>query len=240
MTISGADNLMRANIVWNLESGQEIAVTSLHLSVQHFTGNDLTWPDATQQVADVLSDKLTSHWSDLGTMISNKVNVSRIDTYRLDDTGHALDKGTHGYANTDVVGAATGAMLPPSSAVVLQLWGYTPGGFVQHPRRHRGRLFLPGAVISVLDPNTGLISTTNQDSLAGWWGAFFNDLQGAHVGTPVPPGNSSDFIKTGIYSKRDNDFVQLQAVTVAHLPAVQRRRINALASTHSAATTINS
>lgn len=73
-----------------------------------------------------------------------------------------------------------------------------------------------------------------RDEIAAAWGSFMNDIQGMHLGT-----GGTVYPKTGVLSRKDGAFYQLESVSVPDLFAVQRRRQNKLVNNVSALQTIN-
>lgn len=228
-----------ADLVWSLDFGAEIAVNRLWLQHHHITGNSFDWGDALQKIADHVASSFQTHGGQILGHINTSTYLNRIDAYSIDAaTGLANDKRTHVCGATDVKGTASSGMLPPSTAVVVQLWGYDPATYAVHPRRRRGRLFMCGVDMNCL-ANDGTVSSTAQSDLTQGWSAFFNDLQGMSVDSGGQPIGTGDWMNCGVLSRRDQAFYQLEAVSVAHLPGVQRRRINAFQSTHSTPGVIN-
>ena len=220
-------NTLRANLNWSTESGNEIAVTALHL---HSDVAD--WASSLQDIVDGVGGAFNTHWGDLGAYHATTCKLKSIDLYGLNPTtGKASDKATWSPGESSLAGTGSGGMLPPSTAVVVQLWGYPIAGFVENQRRHRGRIFLPGMVQGALNPATGLVSDTVMAGLGGAWGAVINAINAAeHAGQGLAT--------VAILSRRDQSLNNVQGVTVAQLPAVQRRRINALASNRGPSTAI--
>lgn len=223
--VSIPDDVVRINIVWATDNGQEIAVNTLHSKLHHFTGNTVDWDAVTQQIASGVATRLTGHWNDLQQGISNSGKITRVDAYHLDNAGHTLNKGTQGTGNPGLVGTA-GSMMPPHLAAVVQLWGFTPGGFSHGARSHRGRLFLPSLAGVVVD-GEGLLSSSAANQFSFAWAGLLNDVQGMNVGGSTG-ANSSDYVDVGILSRKLGVFSNITAVTCSRTFAVQRRRINKL------------
>ena len=227
-----------ADLVWN-DSGKEIAVNRIWLQHEHHDTVEFNWGDALQTIADKFVESLGT--ADTGgqimSYISNQVTLTRVDAYQIGTDGHATDKRTS-TPSTTVGGSATGNHIPLVGAVV-QLWGYNPASFVQHARRHRGRLFAPGTPASLFTA-TGELPSGTADDIAERWASFLNDIQGMHVGESAGlPGGPTDSMNVGILSRVDQAFRQLEAVTCAYKPGTQHRRMNKLPNTRSTSSSID-
>lgn len=229
-----------ADMVWNVDS-KEIAVSRVWLQHHHTTGGSFAWGDALQTIADKVVSSLqdSSAGGQILSTISNRISLTRVDAYQIGTDGKATDKRSHITGAGDTVSGSSSSDWIPSLSAVIQLWGYNPSTFVQHPRRRRGRTYAPGTPSSYFNV-TGELGPTVANDLAGRWGAFMNDLQGMHVGDSVGvPGAPNDSMNVGVLSRTDAAFYQLEAVTVAYKPGWQHRRMNALADTRSSSTTIS-
>jgi hypothetical protein len=227
MTVTGRDDLAALDYVWAIESGQEIAVNRIYFQHNHGTGNEFTWPEGLGKLAqkgvDAVTEAAPSGGNNLQHYLSSKVALTRCDAYaQWGADGKATQKETVTPAST-LQGGNTGGAVPPHLAVVVGLWAFT--GFDPHQRRKRGRMFLPPVGETYIGDD-GRIDTNTITALTDTMTAFFNDLQGAHANDGTGP--ALDFWNVGVYSRADNTFNQLQAVTVSKDFAVQRRRLNKL------------
>lgn len=221
-----------ADLVWSIE-GKEIAVNRIWLQHEHQATVNFTWGDALQTIADKVVSSLDTGGSGHGvlTYVSSGVWLSRVDAYQIGTDGKATDKRSHALTQNAVQGNSGGDYVP-SLGAVIQLWGYDPATFTQHPRQHRGRLYAPGTPFGLFT-DTGELAASFADSMAGAWADFMNDLQGMHVGDTAGPG-PTDNMNVGVLSRTAQQFYQLRAVTVALKPGYQRRRMNKLAAGRSA------
>lgn len=227
MPVLPSDELCVAEIVWQVESGAEIAVNRLYFEHQHFTGDSYSWGDALQTVADHVVSSLTGHGSSLQNYLTDQCQLARVDVYKLGQAdGKATDKRTHTVADGTFKGGSAARILPPIFAATIQLWAYKPAEFAQHPRRRRGRLFFPMLNTVQLGSDGMLTDAATADLTAGW-AAVLNDLQGMHVSGESTTGGP-DYMNVGVLSLKDNAFHQLEAVSVAKKPAIIRSRMNKL------------
>lgn len=220
--------LARVDIVWKIESGGEIAVNTFWMQHVHHDTETFTWGDALQTIADKVATSMVANLNSSLGSISNTAHVDHIDAYQVGTDGRSTDKRTHVCAPTDIPGRASGGnILPPFLCAVVQTWGMVPGTFKSHPRRFRGRMFWPLTSDNALGAD-GLLTSSFQDGLRGEMQAFFNDMQGMHVSSGELTGGAADFMKMGVLSRVDQAFYQMEAVSVAKKPGVQRRRMNKL------------
>lgn len=236
------DELAVCDLVWSIEGGQEIAVNRIWMQHVHHDTVTFSWGDALQTIADHVVTSLGESGSGGGirSFIHTDCYLNRVDAYQIGVDGKATDKRSHVCTTTEFAGSASGQMLPPIIGPVIQLWGYPPTSYTLHARRHRGRIFMPGATSSILGSD-GLISFGNKGDLGSAWGAIFNDLQGMHVGSSFGVGGGpTDSMNVGVLSRTDGAFRQLAAVSVASKPGVQRRRMNKLANGAVVSTAISS
>lgn len=235
--------LCAVEATWALESGAEICVNRFWLQHVHQTGNSFSWPDDLHTVASKVATSLLSKQGPGGysvrQLVTSQASLTKVDAYAVGTDGKATAKAT----STPDAGTNNGGMggteLPPQMAPIVQLWAYN--GFVQHARRHRGRVYAPPPASSALATN-GRLSSDFMANIVDAWSAFFNDVQGMHVGSDasgVALGGSSDIMRTGVLSRVDNAFYQLESVSVAQDLGVQRRRTNKLSRAIPARTTIS-
>lgn len=214
-----------ADIVWSLESGQEIAVNRLWLSHVHFTGQTFSWGDALQTIADHVVSSISSPPSGSSPLqyIQSATKLTRVDAYSIGTDWKATDKRTHDATADNVSGTMTGQALPPIFSPVLHLTAFT--GYVSNARRRTGRLFLPAPSDSALGTD-GLLTSTFRNNVANAWTNSLNDIQGMHVSGG--DGSASDYMSVVVVSRLDGLAHQLESVKVNNKPGIVKSRMNKL------------
>ena len=200
-------------------TGEE-AICGFWVNHAHTTGNTFSWDTALQQLADDTVSKLVSHWADLGSHHGGSYEIVQVKAAQIGTDGSEINAKTS-VPDTDALKGNGGGVMPPEVAVCISLLGYVPGTFVSHAGRKRGRMYLPYIATSQAD-TSGKISS--QAAFVDHWTAFFNDIQGMHVGTTVPPGGSSDFWGLVIPSKIDAGITQVERIGCDDQFDSQRRR----------------
>lgn len=195
---------------------------------RHYAGNGFDWDEATQTAAHNIVQKLVSHWSNLHAMWTNKVRIDGVKVAHVDSSGKTLAEGLENITDNALQGSYSGEAMPPETAWILGLWGYSPGSFVARAGTKRGRMYI-GGLSSSLQTNDGLVDQDVSDGYLAAWQSFFNDVQGMHCGTPPPitdPNPNNDYFKVGIVSPTAGTFTQLTQVTGEDQFGSQRRRQN--------------
>lgn len=214
---------VRINLNWSIESGQEIAVSSLWGLLGVTTPIPSEWADA-QDVATALAPGMQNGMdSGLSASMSNTAKLATMEVYLLEPTtGKAAGKGTHDFADL-AKGSQSGQMLPPTNAATVQLWGYPPTSWTPNARSRRGRIAMPAATTSAVSTD-GRVAQTYAENVTAAWRIVFNAWRaltfGGHTFEPT------------IYSRLLHDHISIKAVSMSNLWGVQRRRENALVRTH--------
>lgn len=227
-----ATELAKVSLTWapnETDWEGELAVNTFWLQHNHFTGNDFTWSTAVQSISDTILDKFTDHWAGVEGLFAGGYQIQTIKCAQIDSTGHAVSQGTTPVTSGTLVGTGTSGVLPPEVALVLSLYGYPPGAFVPQRGRKRGRMYLPYLAGSTLSAN-GKVSSAAMDTAMSGFGAIFNDIQGMHVGVPVPPTNSSDYMAL-VVASGFGIATQVDHLAIDNLFDAQRRRQNRATAT---------
>jgi hypothetical protein len=221
------DEVFCADLVWSLENGQELAINRLWLQHHHTSGSQFEWQDGmdrvTAKILDAVQTSAPSGGNTILHWLSSKTHLTRVDAYSGWGSDGKATRRSLALPSGTVAGTNTGGSAPPQLAPIVQLWGST--GFVANGRRRRGRLFMPQIGATYIGDD-GRLDQTTRDGIAASWGAFFNDVQGAHMdgGASI----DADYCNVGVYSRADQAFYQLEDVSVSQDFGVQRRRINKL------------
>lgn len=222
MAIYGSE-LVKVALIWAPKASQwpgEQAVNTFHLQHQHFTGNDFDWGRDLQTVSDGVASKLASHWSGVASMFGSGYQITTVKAFQIGTTGETISEAVTGVANNTLQGSAT-SILPPETAMCMSVYGYTPGTFTQHKGQKRGRIYWP-YIGQGVESSDGKVA--NPQAWADAWAVIFNDIQGMHVGHPVPPGNSDDYMKFVVASGVGGVTTQVEAVAFDDHFDSQRRR----------------
>lgn len=118
---------------------------------------------------------------------TNAVVLASTKSYRYNDAGYVIGIGSFS-PDDKWIGTASGASLPWETSLVLSLYSYERGTFVQNPRRKRGRIYLPPMAASRLDTsNSGYYQDSQVDTLLGQLGAFVEDAEKDALGVALAP-----------------------------------------------------
>lgn len=222
MAVTIPADTVRVNINWTLP-GNEIAVNSLHFRHEHVSENTLDWAgDMTQRYANLVRDGLSSAWSSLGVLWNSQIKVRDCTAYHLGTDGKTIDKATSLPAAGDLIGLATGTMLPLEVALVVSLYGYAPGVYDPQGGRKRGRIYLPAPATTRVD-TTGRVQTIS--SVLGFIQPFVTYVNNRKMDAR-PTFNERAHL--AILSTRFGELNDVKQIRVDDLLDVQKRRQNNL------------
>ncbi len=116
-------------------------------------------------------------------------------------------------------GDATAHSLPWSSSLVISLYTYTPGSFIAHAGRRRGRVYPPPPNVTVLETtNQGTIHADTALAILNDFKGWLNDFQGV---TLTPDEN---VWVLGVLSKVGNQWNHVTDLAIDTKIDTQRRR----------------
>lgn len=119
-----------------------------------------TWDENCATLAAALLDGWQSNVH--GELYSTAVHLRDATAIHPAPDGSALNKQIA--AGATWVGSGNAQSLPWETSLVVSLYTYTPGTFVSHGRRRRGRNYLPPMDSGVLaGANSGFVSTATRD-----------------------------------------------------------------------------
>lgn len=211
-------------------TGEEVeeAVFGFHGHRHHTVGNDVDWATDIQGVAESARDKLVTAWTDIAPAFTNRVVGDRVDAYHLDTAGKTLDKGSASFTGDDAIeGSVSAGTLPYQCALVLSMYSYPHGSFVPHGKSRRGRIFLPPPAGSFCG-NDGRAQTTKRDALLTAMQAFFNDIQGMHIGDDGGLPTTADYFELALLSKVRGEWYQIVDLGLGLVIDTQRSRRRSL------------
>jgi hypothetical protein len=217
--------LARVNLIFEPKDtdwpGEE-AVCGFWLQHQHVTGNVFTWSHQLQFLADRVATKLGDHWADLGTYLGSGYKITQVRAAQIGTDGRETDAKTSAIDGDTLAGSGT-HIMPPEVAVVVSLFGYTPGTFTAHAGRKRSRMYWPYVTASFAD-GAGKNGSANLMSLG--FKDFFNDIQGMHADdeTALPSALDVDSWHLVVASKVGAEVTQVQHISVDDHFDSQRRR----------------
>ena len=222
-----AADLVRVSTLWNEHSASstwkaETYVTTFWLQLVHFTGNDTNWPQMVQDGADGVVSKYTAAFGSIGPLISNQVEIRAVKFAHLDTTGHTIDEGVSNVATGVLQGTSTANRLPPETTCAFSLYSYEPGTFTLHKGRKRGRFYIPGLTVGVLNVD-GRISSGGVTSILNAFDTFFEGVQGMHS-DPGFIGSPADYWAVSTHSAVDGTAAQVGWEAVDDKFDSQRRR----------------
>jgi hypothetical protein len=152
--------------------------------------------------------------------------------------GTTVSEGLAAISGGDCDGSSSASLLPPECSIKLGLFSYLPGSFAAHKGRKRGGMFLPYVVNSMCDSG-GKIRDDKALALLTGWQTIFNDIQGMHTMADDDPV-ANDYWDTGIASRVDATFAQLNYLVVDNHMDSQRRRQHPTPATSQHATITHS
>jgi hypothetical protein len=226
------EDMVRINLNFSTV-GEEIAVCSFFVKLNHEAGAPTNWPEMTQDLAQ----KTYEAWQSAFPSITQRryfgagLVLRDCSTYHLDAaTAHTLDKGAFAPApGSEWKGGGSNKPLPLEDTVVVSLYGYLPGTFVPDRSRKRGRMYLPpmdSEALTTDAPRWGRLAVAAQGDLKTAAGNFFNDMQGKTVGDdPLGIGQTWELV---VLSRLGGFATPVQAIRVGDVIDTQRRRRNKL------------
>jgi hypothetical protein len=117
--------------------------------------------------------------------------------------------------------------MPWEVAVAMSLYSYTPGTFIPHGRRRRGRCYLgPMGTSNIQGDGPGYIKTAVVTALLGEFKAFLHD--GPGMGFVAGAPNQLDL---GVFSRMDSHIYGLTDLRCNNKFDSQRRREKSLSQT---------
>jgi hypothetical protein len=223
---------MKVSFVFDLyDGGQAIeqGVFGFHGRRVHTVGNNTDWGVAVQKLSEKMREKFIA---DVPTSyFSGAIVMNRCDVYHLNTANKTLDKGSALFDTGHAWGGSAGTGMAWETALVVSLYGYTPGSFAQGARNKRGRFYLPPLRKDATDAVNGCLALQTQTDLTNMLEGWLNDVQGTELeddGSPVGP---ADYFDLGILStakKTDPNyagaFVPATNLRLGRVIDVQRRR----------------
>lgn len=226
------EDVVRCNLNFSTV-GEEIAVCTFNVKLNHVTGATTDWAEMTQDLAQKTYDAWKGAFPSITQRryFGSQLVLRDVSTYHLDAaTAHTLHKGAYAPApGSEWKGGGSNKPLPLEDTVVVSLYGYLPGTFVPERGRKRGRMYLPpmdSEALTTDTPRWGRLAVAAQGDLKTAAGNFFNDMQGKSVGDdPLGIGQSWELV---VLSKTGSLATPVQAIRVGDVIDTQRRRRNKL------------
>lgn len=210
MTSPTPSDVYRAQITARLGTA-EMLVHSLHFASTAGIQGDVTAQALADQVKTAFTAAVLTGASTgdrLGQVLSSGVVYQKVDTYRLDSAGRAIEQGTSAFQATPAVTGASASRLPDEVAMCVTLVSGLPG------RSRRGRCYLGGLAAGTIAQD-GTFAGTQAQMAATHFGGFLANVDTAGW-QPV------------IYSRVLGISTPIINVSVGTVPDVQRRRRNKL------------
>ncbi len=174
------------------------------------------WNSTLQELAQLAVDK----WSaDIDpTHYSHGAKLKQVRAIAADSAGHTTFEQV-ATPGTAWQGDATAHSLPWSSSLVISLYTYTPGSFIAHAGRRRGRVYPPPPNVTVLETtNQGTIHADTALAILNDFKGWLNDFQGV---TLTPDEN---VWVLGVLSKVGNQWNHVTDLAIDTKIDTQRRR----------------
>jgi hypothetical protein len=155
-----------------------------------------------------------------GSTFSSELRFGTVKATHFAVDGKIANEQSHLRTPTWV--GSGGNALPWQIAQVIGLYTYTPGTFVSHAGRRRGRVYLPGlATVMLATDGSGTFdvtkATANMTSMKALLKALHDHIVGAHTA----------FIPM-VFSRAASTLYGITDLTTDAKPDTQRRRINRL------------
>lgn len=152
------------------------------------------------------------------TFYSHGAKLKQCRAIRADAAGHTVNEQVAG-AETPWQGNAAAHSLPWANSLVISLYTYTPGSFIAHAGRRRGRVYPPPLNVSIISAtNQGTVSSTDALTYLNDWKGWLAAC-GALLDTPV--GNAW---VPGVLSRVGNMWNHVTDLAVDTKIDTQRRR----------------
>lgn len=149
-------------------------------------GGDLgpaEWDPWLQDLAQLAVDKWSADISP--GFYSHGAKLKQCRAIRADAAGHTVNEQV-ATPGTPWSGDATHNSLPWASTLVVSLYTYTPGSFIAHAGRRRGRVYPPPLNVSIItSTNQGTVSSADALSYLNDFKGWLSDVSGAPVGSSV-------------------------------------------------------
>lgn len=178
---------------------------------------------ASQAEVDLYAARWSVFFSLLANQFSFKYTTTQTKLAVLDTAGHPDPLNTVYNTALTPSGGLSNAIFPPQISIVGSLRSVTIHGLATH-----GRMYLPG-IATAIDSTTGMMPTSNQNTLATAFQTFINGINTDSPGTEVvalcSKGRTTPTVLAGV----------TQAVTHVEIGSAydtQRRRRNGLAESY--------
>ena len=173
------DNLVKITEQFSLAGNVEIAEFSVYGAVTAAPGSDADWRTALSHLALAAhmgwEAVTTSGFSPALELVASKASLYGTDHKLKDEQSHAAAPGDWS--------PGSGNSLPWSSSVVIGLYTYTPGTFIPHSARRRGRIYLPPLSIdAVRAGESGELATGLQTTYANAIKTWLHSISSAGLG----------------------------------------------------------
>lgn len=210
----------------------------------HRAGNPTEWDQDVQEVAAGVRDAWVTHCA-TKSLYSSAVNMKAAQVYHMGTNNRTLDLGEALFDDDNTWNGTAAGGLPWEAAVVVTLWGYTPGAFAPNKARKRNRFYLPPMATSVMTTYSGKITDDARGTLTTEIAGFLNEVQGLNIGLGGP-GNDPDYVNLVCLSKgdtapgggaspRDPSVTNLLTMGIGNVVDSQRRRRNKQIEVYSSA-----
>lgn len=181
------DNLVKITESFSLSGNVEIAEWSTWWELTAEPGSPADWRTALQALAGgahaAMEGFTTSGFSPALELVFSKASLYGTDGKVKDEQVHAASPGDWS--------PSSGDSLPWSSALVVGLYTYTPGSFIPHSARRRGRVFLgPLSTSAIRAGESGELGTGLQTTIMNAFSTYLHAIAGTGLGgawgPPVP------------------------------------------------------
>jgi hypothetical protein len=208
-------DLVKITETFSLGTTVEIAQWSVWWRLDTVPVSDTDWDTVLTDLSAAAHGAMES-FSPSG--FSGALALADTKASRIGTDGKVLAEKVHVAAGGDWDGGSSGS-LPWSSACVVSLYTYTPGAFVAHGGRRRGRVYLgPLGPDALASDTSGEISSNFASGLATHFHTYLTTIQSASLGGSFGPA------RPGVLSRMNGTWSVLTDLVVDEKLDTQRRR----------------
>lgn len=215
--------------LWDQGTPIETGVFGFHGRRFHRAGNTVDWEADVQALSVKLHDGFVANVAP--SYFSSAIIMNRVDVYHLSTANKTLDKGSTPFTPVGEWTGGAGTGMAWENALVVSLYGYTPGSFTQGARNQRGRFYLPPLRKDATGATDGRLALQTQTDMRSMLSTWLNGVQGTEIGPTNENPAGADYFDLGILSTQrktvagyQGAFTPATTFRLGRVIDVQRRR----------------